>query len=200
MTVRSFALSFDYRCPFAAILHRHVISALRAGADYHVEFVPWTLTQNYRVEGDPDVWTDPKRDSHLIALAAGVSVRDQQPDLFLDSHEALFIARHVDGVRLSTMTEVSAVLSKVGVNIAKLDNDLASRRPYDVIGENFRAYERYEAFGVPTMVIGNDAVFIRYMDLPTSDANASIELIDSLINTMTNQRSLNEFKHTQLSA
>ena len=30
----------DYRCPFAKNIHLHVIEALRAGADFDVNFVP----------------------------------------------------------------------------------------------------------------------------------------------------------------
>ena len=30
----SFDLSFDYRCPFAKNIHLHVVTALRAGADF----------------------------------------------------------------------------------------------------------------------------------------------------------------------
>ena len=40
-----FDLSFDYRCPFAKNIHLHVITALRAGADYEVNFAPWSLSQ-----------------------------------------------------------------------------------------------------------------------------------------------------------
>ena len=195
----SFALSFDYRCPFAGVLHRHVVTALRAGADFDVEFVPWTLNQNYRKEGDADVWDDPALESHLISLAAGVSLRDQQPDIFLDAHEALFVARHENGVRLANFDEIVDALAACKIDVAQLEADLATRRPYEVIGESFRRFENFEAFGVPTMVVDEDAVFIRYMDKPTDDADASIELITSLYNTLTTRPSLNEYKFTRLS-
>ena len=58
-----FDLSYDYRCPFAKNIHLHVISALEAGADFDVRFVPWTLSQGHRDEGAPDVWLDPARDA-----------------------------------------------------------------------------------------------------------------------------------------
>jgi hypothetical protein len=100
--VTAFELSFDYRCPFAKNIHLHVLTALRAGADFDVTFAPWTLSQGHRHEGDPDVWDDPTREADLIALAAGVSVRDQQPERFLAAHEALFRARHEKFIRLAT--------------------------------------------------------------------------------------------------
>ena len=41
----SFGLSYDYRCPFAKNIHLHVLTALAAGADFEVEFIPWTMSQ-----------------------------------------------------------------------------------------------------------------------------------------------------------
>jgi hypothetical protein len=58
--------------------------------------------------------------------------------------------------------------------------------------------ERYEAFGVPTFVVGPDATFVRYMNPPTDDAQASIKIIDSLVTLMVEQPELNEFKHTRV--
>jgi len=198
--VTSFELSFDYRCPFAKNIHLHVITALKAGADFDVEFVPWTLSQGHREEGDLDVWDDPRREGDLVALAAGVSVRDRQPDLFLETHEALFRARHERFIRLSTIEEVAVVLEPVGVDLSMVYADLASRRPHRVIKENYERFATVEAFGVPTFVVGTDATFVRYMDPPSANADESIRLIESLISLMTHQPQLNEFKHTRLPA
>ena len=194
----SFDLSYDYRCPFAKNIHLHVITALRAGADFTVNFVPWTLSQGYKEESAPDVWDDPTRDDALLALAASVSVRDHQPDLFFDAHEALFLARHGGGVRLTTFDEVSVVLDKVGVDVDRVRDDLASRRPYGVIGASYHDFERYEAFGVPTFVVNGAATFVRYMTEPSGDAKVSIRVIESLLTLMELEPELNEFKHTQV--
>ena len=200
MAIRSFAVSFDYRCPFANILHQHLIAALRDGAAFDVEFVPWTLSQGHRLDGELDVWDDTAKFDQLVALAAGVSVRDQQPERFLDAHEALFSARHAGGIRLGTLSEVTQVLEAVGVNRDLLISDLESKRPFRVIGESYRRFERYEAFGVPTVVVGESAVFIRYMNSPNGDDSASTELIESFLTMIVEQPALNEFKHTRLSA
>ena len=200
MVIRSFAVSFDYRCPFANILHQHLITALRDGAAFDVEFVPWTLSQGHRLDGELDVWDDTAKFDQLVALAAGVSVRDQQPERFLDAHEALFSARHAGGIRLGTLSEVTQVLEAVGVNLDLLISDLESKRPFRVIGESYRRFERYEAFGVPTVVVGESAVFIRYMNSPNGDDSASTELIESFLTMIVEQPALNEFKHTRLSA
>ena len=195
-----FEVSFDYRCPFAKNIHLHVVAALRAGADFDVTFVPWTLSQGHRPEGAADVWDDPSYEGDLIALAAGVSVRDQQPEYFLAAHEALFRARHERAVRLSSFEEIAATLEPLGVDLIRVREDLDARRPYRVIKASYERFAGVEAFGVPTFVVGDDATFVRYMDPPTDDADASTRLIESLLALMTNQPQLNEFKHTRLPA
>ena len=193
-----FAVSYDYRCPFAKNIHLHVIAGLRAGAAWDVTFVPWTLNQVHREEGAPDVWDDPAMDDSLVALAAGVSVHDQQPDLFLDAHEALFRARHEQSIRLHSMDEIVAVLAPLGVDTRAVADDVASRRPHKVIAESYREFEAYEAFGVPTFVVEDDAVFVRYMTTPSSDPAASIPIIDRIVAMVARDKDLNEFKHTQI--
>ncbi len=194
------ALSFDYRCPFAKNLHLHAVAALRAGAPLSIEFVPWTLSQGHRPEGAPDVWDDPHHDAHHLSLAAGVSVRDRQPERFLDAHEALFRARHERGVRLVTPEQLRETLAPVGVDVDDVLADVATRRPHGVIRDSYRAFERYEAFGVPTLVVNEDAVFVRYMDPPSEDGAASAALLESLVAMAATQPALNEFKHTRLPA
>src|SRR5579863_5036098 len=196
--MQSFDLSFDYRCPFAKNIHLHVITALRAGAPFDVNFAPWSLSQGSRGDGAPDVWNDPAYDGDLLSLAAAVSVRDQQSEYFLGVHEAMFRARHDRAIRLVTLDEISNVLAPLGVDMVKVAADVASRRPHEVIAASHKEYDRFEAFGVPTFVVNDDATFVRYMSEPGDDAAESVELITSLLALMTNRADLNEFKHTQL--
>lgn len=193
----SFDLSFDYRCPFAKNIHLHAITALRAGADLDVTFVPWPLSQGYRADDAPDVWNDVTKDAELLSLCCATSIRDFQPELFLDAHEALFRARHERAIRLVTFEEIVDVLAPLGVDLDLVGNDVQSRRPHQVIGEAYQEFARYEAFGVPTFVVDGDATFVRYMTPPTDDATASVTLIESLV-TLMGRSDLNEFKHTRL--
>ena len=194
----SFDLSYDYRCPFAKNIHLHVLAALDAGADFDVRFVPWTMSQGYKGEEAPDVWDDPAHDSDLLSLAASTSIRDQQPEFFLSAHGALFRARHEHAIRLVTLDELDNVLVPLGVDMTKVRKDLESRRPHQVIGESFKEFARFEAFGVPTFVVGDDATFVRYMTPPAGDATNSINLITSIVAMIETQPELNEFKHTRL--
>jgi hypothetical protein len=198
MSAPSFSISFDYRCPFAKVMHLHVLRALDAGAAYEVAFEPWSLNQPHRADGDPDVWSDERRDPDLLALAAGVSVRDQQPQLFAAAHEALFRGRHDKGLSMKVPDEVFDVLASVDVDVDSVRADVASRRPHAVIGESHERLLRFEPFGVPTFFVGDDAVFVRYMDDPSDDWEASRELVDSILHSIEQRPSLNEFKHTQL--
>ncbi|MGA2970142.1 MAG: DsbA family protein [Acidimicrobiales bacterium] len=194
----SFDLSYDYRCPFAKNIHLHVLKALEAGADLDVNFVPWTMSQGYQDDGAPGVWNDPLFDAEHLSLAVSVSVRDQQPDLFLAAHEALFRARHERAVRLVTIEEIDDVLRPLGVDMEQVRIDVASRRPHEVIGKSYEEFSTYEAFGVPTFVVNGDATFVRYMVPPTDDAAESIKIIESMITLMALEPNLNEFKHTRL--
>jgi hypothetical protein len=194
----AFQLSYDYRCPFAKNIHLHVVTALRAGADFDVTFAPWTMSQGYRADGAPDVWDDPARDAEHLALAVSTSIRDLMPERFLDAHEALFRARHERAIRLVNEYEITEALDGLHFDLKPIFEDVASRRPHKVIGESFRDFERYEAFGVPTFVVDGDATFVRYMNPPTDDPRASIAVIESLITLMSNESALNEFKHTKV--
>jgi protein-disulfide isomerase-like protein with CxxC motif len=195
--MNAFKLSYDYRCPFAKNIHLHAVAALKGGADLQIEFMPWTMSQNYRAEGAPDVWNDEKKDSELLSLAISTSIRDQQPALFLDVHEAFFRARHEQGVRLVSWEQIEPILAPLGVDIEKVKQDVASRRPHQVIGETFTEFTRYEAFGVPTFVVNGDATFVRYMEGPESPQKSG-ELLTSLVTLMSSQSALNEFKHTRV--
>jgi protein-disulfide isomerase-like protein with CxxC motif len=196
--VISFQLSYDYRCPFAKNIHLHVVKALRAGADFDVTFIPWTMGQGHKAATAPDVWDDPTQDSANLALAVSISVRDHQPEYFLDAHDALFRARHEGGIRLSTLEQIDGVLAPLGVDLDRVREDLATRRPFEVLGEHFRSMQRYEAFGVPTFVVNDDATFVRYMKPPTEDGAHSTAIISALVTLMAEQADLNEFKHTKV--
>ena len=95
--VQPFAVTWDYRCPFARNAHEHVLAGLADGADWDVRFVPFSLSQAHVEEGETDVWDEPERDSGLLALQVGVVVRDWFPEQFPAVHGALFALRHDKG-------------------------------------------------------------------------------------------------------
>ncbi len=74
-----------------------------------------------------------------MALAAGVVVRDQYPDRFLDAHVALFAARHDEGLDLRVPEVVAGVLDGVGVPGDEVIAEIESGAP---IKEIRRAHEQ----------------------------------------------------------
>jgi hypothetical protein len=111
-----FSITWDYRCPFARNLHDHVVEGLLDGADWDVTFVPFSLGQVHVGEGETDVWDEPERDSGLLALRAGVVVRDHFPEQFLGTHRELFAVRHVHGNKLTDREVLDDALRAGGVD------------------------------------------------------------------------------------
>ena len=194
-----FAVTWDYRCPFARNAHEHLIEGLRGGADWNVRFVPFSLGQVHVAEGEPDVWVRPEVDSGLLALQAGVVVRDRFPERFLDVHEGLFALRHDEGRHLEDPAEVRALLADRGVDADAVMAEIATGAPLATVrDEHTAAAEDHDVWGVPTFVQGDAAVFVRLMERPRQDAARARRTIDRVIDLLHGFPELNEFKHTSL--
>ena len=127
----AFAVSWDYRCPFARNAHEHVIEGLRSGADWDVTFVPFSLNQVHVAEGDPDVWDDPSKATALLAMQVGIVVRDRFPDEFLDVHVALFRARHEEGRDIREASILREILTEQGVDADKVFAEIDDEWPLE---------------------------------------------------------------------
>ncbi len=113
---RAFSVTYDYRCPFARNVHEHLVVALRGGAGWDVEFLPFSLSQAHVEEGGTPVWDDPAKAPDLLAVEAGLVVRDDFPDHFFDVHLGLFTARHDRGLDLRDPSVIRDVLTSAGVD------------------------------------------------------------------------------------
>jgi hypothetical protein len=196
----SFAVTWDYRCPFARIAHEHVLEALQGGADWNVTFVPFSLGQVHVAEGDPDIWETPERDTGLLALQAAVVVRDHFPDRFLAAHRAFFTARHVEGAHLRDEAIVGQILTSVGVDADATMAEIASGAPLETIRKEHEAsVATHDVWGVPTFILGEHAAFVRLMDPPDGDAELARTTIERIVEMLDQWPQLNEFKHTNLS-
>jgi DSBA-like thioredoxin domain len=195
-----FAVTWDYRCPFARNAHEHIIEGLRGGADWNVTFVPFSLGQVHVEQGEPDVWDRPESDSGLLALQAAVVVRDRFPDRFLDVHEALFALRHDEGRHLEDEAEIRKVLADRGVDVEAVFAEIESGAALATVrDEHTDAATDSEVWGVPTFVNGDKAVFVRLMDRPQGDGELARRTIDRVVDLLVGFPELNEFKHTSLS-
>jgi DSBA-like thioredoxin domain len=197
--IRSFAVTYDYRCPFARNAHEHLIEGLRAGAPWEVDFVPFSLTQSHVEEGGTPVWEDPERAGDLVAIEASIAVRTLVPQRFEDVHLALFGARHDEGRHLRLHEVVRDVLQTQGVDPEEIFGAIADGWPRDAFRKAHEAaVAEHAVFGVPTFIAGDDAVFVRVMSRPKGDAQVSLSLIDRVIGILVEHPELNEIKHTRI--
>ena len=195
-----FAVTWDYRCPFARIAHEHVVEALLDGADWDVTFVPFSLGQVHVEEGQPDIWETPDKDSGLLALQAGVVVRDRFPEQFLGAHRALFSARHVDGAAIRDPDVIHAILTAAGVDADAVLAEIATGAPLESVRKEHEAWvASHDVWGVPTFVAGDRAAFVRLMETPDGDAAVARRTVERIVDMLQGWPELNEFKHTNLS-
>ncbi|MGD0882423.1 MAG: DsbA family protein [Acidimicrobiales bacterium] len=198
-TPKAFAVTWDYRCPFARNGHEHILDGLEGGAEWDVTFVPFFLNQGTGSEGQ-DTWDDPAHQADLLSLAAGVVVRDRFPEHFLAVHRSLFTARHDESGDLRDRAVVRAALARGGVDADAVLAEVDAGWPAKVVrAEHERCVDDLEVFGVPTFIVGDDAVFARLMDRPDGDGVVARATIDRILGLIDEHPELNEFKHTRLS-
>jgi hypothetical protein len=190
---RDFAITFDYRCPFARHLHIGLVAGLRDGREWNARFLPFSLDQVHVPEGEPPVWERPPegRGSGVRALEWGLAVRDAFPEQFGDFHLRTFDIRHVHGKRFTEETLHEAAI-EAGLDPDAVAKEVASGRPIDALAaEHTEALDRWSVFGVPTVIEGDEAVFVRLMRPATPDDVK--DLLDFIHRT-----DLNEFKRTRV--
>jgi protein-disulfide isomerase-like protein with CxxC motif len=197
----SFAVTWDYRCPFARNIHEHLVNAQEGGADWDLRYLPFSLGQAHVAEGDTDVWDEPEKDTGIVALQAGVVVRDRFPDQFHAVHRGLFAARHDEGLKLQDPDVVRNVLDTNGVDadeiFSAIDDGTALKQ---VKTEHEAMVASHNVWGVPTFVSGDEAVFVRIMDRAPvgTDQGLSRDTIERIVNLLDSWPNLNEFKHTSI--
>lgn len=190
----AFSVTFDYRCPFARNAHEAVVAGLREGRDWSVHFLPFSLDQAHADDDDIPVWDRPpgERGTGVLALEWGLAVRDSYPDRFLDWHAAAFAARHDRALQIREESVLRDVAASVGLDPDAVADVVAGEGPLRTLAkEHTEAVERHEVWGVPTFVMGDEAVFVRFMDRgDAGGVDRALELIG--------WTGLNEFKRTRI--
>jgi hypothetical protein len=195
----AFSVTWDYRCPFARNAHEHLVAALADGAPFDVTFVGFSLSQGHLEDGETAVWDEPAKDSGILAMQAGIVVRDRLPEQFLGVHRALFALRHDDGGDLRDEAAIRSVLESEGVDPAFVFREVAAGWPLETFRkEHEAAVAGHDVWGVPTFVSGDQAVFIRLMTRPEGDAGVARRTIERVVDLLVEMPELNEFKHTSL--
>ena len=128
----------------------------------------------------------------VTALLYGIAVRDQFPERFFDFHLAAFAARHDEGKKLGREEVVREAAAAAGLDVDAVAEEVWSGRPLKALAaEHTEQVERWNAFGVPTFIEGDQAVFIRFMERNrVDDLERALELLD--------WTRFNEFKRTQI--
>ena len=170
-----------------------------AGDAWHVRWLAFSLNQTRVSEGDTAVWDDPEMAGTRLAVEVGIAVRDGWPEAFPDLHRALFTARHDKGLDLRDHTVVAGVLAAQGLDPDQVFDEVLAATPRDVFRvEHETAVAEYKVFGVPTVIADGQAVFIRLVDRPGSDAAKARETVERCLDLVTGWPNLNEFKHTRI--
>jgi hypothetical protein len=195
----SFAVTWDYRCPFARNAHEHIASALKAGAPWEVRFVAFSLDQAHVEEGGTPVWDEPERYRGLLANEVGIVVRDRYPDQFLDAHVALFAARHDHALDTRERDVLAAVLRDQGIDPGAVFDEVDDGWPLESFRkEHEGAVAEHQVFGVPTFIAGGEAAFARILTRPGPDAELAATTIERVIHLTAGWSELNELKHTSI--
>jgi len=194
-----FAVTWDYRCPFARNFSEHVLVALAKEPGWTVRWIPFSLNQAKVAEGGLDVWDDPSMAGARLAVEVGVAVRDSFPDVFPLLHEALFAARHDDALDIRQESVIRQILTNNGLDADEVLAMVADGGPRETFRrEHLAVVASHQVFGVPTVVVGDDAVFVRVMDRPGGDADGARATVERALALVRDWPELNEFKHTSI--
>lgn len=192
---QTFAITFDYLCPFARNLNESVIEGLAGGAQWSVTFRAFSLSQTKVDDDEPDVW---KRSagspgtSGVLALQWGIAAREEWPDVFPTFHIELFAARHDRGLDIGDEAVLKEVAETCGLNGSAVAAVVGSGGPRRALQqEHDELVAGWDVFGVPTLIVGDEAVFVRSMERHRPDELARLLDLVSWTN-------LNEFKRTRI--
>ncbi len=172
-----------------------MVEALQGDADWAVTFRPFSLQQNHNEPEETDVWDvalDSDQGSGVRALLWSLAIRDEFPDEFLAFHTAMFAARHDEALDISDESVISDVATSVGVDAPTIAGLVASGIAQKQLkAEHLSLVEDHAVFGVPTFIVGDEAVFVRVMERHNiPDIERVVDMID-----WTN---VNEFKRTSI--
>ena len=196
----TFAVTYDYLCPFARNVHEHMLDGLAAGADWDVTFTPFSQSQGHVEHGGTDVWDreDPNAVSGLLAMQAGIAVRDHDPDRFPEVHRELFAARHDRGEDIRDRDVVAKALAAGGADVAATFAIVDGGGPLATIRDEHRHNaDDLQIWGVPTFIAGGRAVFVRLLERPTG-ADEAIRRIERVVDLVAGEPDLHEFKQVDL--
>ena len=199
MNTLKFDVNWDYRCPFARIINEHIAVGLLNGADWEVDFIPFSLTEVHTEEGELSSWEDPSKADNLMAGQVGIVMQEMFPEVFLNFHQKVFSIRHDLGQDLRKQEVLEDAISQFGVDPRAVFDELENGWPlvrYRQAHEN--SVSEFSVFGVPTIFVNGKAAFVRLMKRADGNAQSSIDYIEKIVDQIANHSEINELKHTTI--
>ena len=90
------------------------------------------------------------------------------------------------------------MLEAVGVDVDAVWAEVDSGRPLATVEKEHTAFvDSHTVWGVPTFIVGDQAVFVRLLERPEGDAAKATATIERLLDQI-DWPTLNEFKHTSI--
>jgi len=176
-----------------------LLGQTEAGDDWRVRWVPFSLNQTKVAAGEAGVWDDPEMAGARMAVEVGVAVRDHWPGAFAAVHRDLFAARHERGLDIRDHDVVARVLAAQGLDADEVFNEVLRCGPRDTFrAEHQDAVDRHRVFGVPTVIAGGRAAFVRVLNRPGDDVALARATVERAVDLLHDWPALNEFKHTSI--
>ena len=195
MSSISFAITYDYLCPFARNANEAVVEAVESGSDWDVTFRPFSLQQNHNGDEEMPVWDhdlDADMGSGVRALLWSIAVREEFPESFRTFHVALFAARHDRALDVGDEKVLREVALAAGLDDAAVADVVGTGVPQKVLQtEHTSLVDDHAVFGVPTFIADGEAVFVRVME------RHNVGDISRIV-SMLGWSDLNEFKRTTI--
>ena len=97
------------------------------------------------------------------------------------------------------MRSCADVLQNAGVDADAVLAEIDGGEPLDIVRkEHEAAVADFDVWGVPTVIAGDGASFIRVMNDAGGDPAGSRRTVERVVDLLTGWPELNEFKHTSL--
>jgi hypothetical protein len=156
---------FDYTCAYSFRVWRWLGGQVRPlRPDLELEWVGFSLKEANRADGE-SVFAevgDPRLS--VVALALAAAARERGGERF---HDGAFSAFHSGGPRV-TRDDLLALAVRDGVDV---DRFWRERRVWidRVASEHSAAVQRWGVFGTPTLVIDDEAVYLKIGEVPADE-------------------------------
>ncbi len=139
------------------------------------------------------VWEHPEaRSRGVAALAAAQAARLLNPGRLPAFHMGLFEARHEQARDLADPATLDAVATAAGYDREAFARARVSPEAWAAVGRDHEAAVALGVFGTPTLVVGDQAVFLKMQPLPENES--ALEVLEEVLDLLTRRRYVLELK------